>query len=603
MKVKLQFDKRSIQEFLILNAEKILAGVVVLGTLMILYFSIRWYGNERFSFDRTPERLQNMAENAKVTIERTPPKTLDVTDYVGLAEHSRIPVVEPPYDYPNPWDRPLFELPALRGEPPLLAPRQLRGTAEFGAFRVTTVRAPDGKTGPGGRSPRGTPTPPVAVGLTEEKHGKQWVVLTALVPFAEQETAYIDAFSQLPAVFRDVNADKPVYLGYWVERVDVTSPADVASPPWDKAVKFNSHEARTKAFTEWMGPQAGAGAATAEIVAPEYIDPALVFPLGPLVSRRWTASVAHEPEILVQRGMIESGDREVPMEPSPGDRMSPVRPGPGGTIPDESPFGVDIKSLDSDRPISPSVDLSRTNLDKRPFKLLRFFDFNVEPGKQYVYRVRLALRNPNQGLRPTLLADPRLADKTWIETKWSDPSPVIAVPLDWHIFLLAVTPPARAGTEPYGQIMVTKWKPDKGMEYYKDFQVFRGQLVAFSATAKPLPNSLALPIGPDEFQPSMDGDAPVGIVRKPSSSSVDFVTDMTALDFRGGERFRKKNGSNLTSPGEILLMNADGTLTVHNELDDNTAWDRCLNPGTEAKPKTDPAAGPPARTALDAPRR
>ncbi len=32
------------------------------------------------------------------------------------------------------------------------------------------------------------------------------------------------------------------------------------------------------------------------------------------------------------------------------------------------------------------------------YKLLRFFDFSVEPGKSYIYRVSLALKNPNFGV-------------------------------------------------------------------------------------------------------------------------------------------------------------------------------------------------------------
>ena len=60
MKVKLHFDKRTIQAFLLQNAEKLFAGVVVLGTLLILYFSYK--GVERF--DRTPDGLQQQAARA-----------------------------------------------------------------------------------------------------------------------------------------------------------------------------------------------------------------------------------------------------------------------------------------------------------------------------------------------------------------------------------------------------------------------------------------------------------------------------------------------------------------------------------------------------------
>lgn len=611
MKVKLKFDKRSIQEFLILNVEKIFAGVVVFGTLLILYLSVRWYGNEKFSFDRTPALLQSTADNARTTIEQTPVKTLEVTDFVRLAEHIRVPVVEKPYDYANLWDRPLFEQPALRGEPPVLAARQLRGIAEFGTFRVTTVHAPAGTTRSSRAAratPGATPTAATAVATSEDFRGKPFVVLTALVPVADQETAYIDTFSS--SVYKDPANDVPRYFGYWVQRVELTSPADAANPPWEKAAKFNLNDAKVAALTEWMGPQ-GPGVyqnlvSTDDVVPPDVIDPYLTFPLGRLVNRRWNASVAHEPEIPVQKAPLDSG--YVPEGAVPGDQG--MRPGvaAGAPLADENPFGPDVRPIDPERAVftRPPGDTFQPNLTKKPFKLLRFFDFNVEPGKQYMYRVQLVLENPNResptrGVKRSFLKDPLFADKKYLETKWSDPTPPIAVPLDWHVFLLAVNPAPKPGAEPSSQLMVTKWKPDKGIEFNEKFQVVRGQLVVFSASVRPPPGSVVPAVASDDSI-VVDPEAPVTAApRRLPPVQVDFVTDVTALDFRGGERFRRK-GSTLTVPGELLLMDARGNLSIHNELDDNTACDRYLNPPTEPK-KTEPAAAPPAKTALDASRR
>ena len=59
------------------------------------------------------------------------------------------------------------------------------------------------------------------------------------------------------------------------------------------------------------------------------------------------------------------------------------------------------------------------------FWLLRFFDFSVEPGKRYKYRVRLVLADPNYGLPPQMLAPLVLdrkdrKDHRFVE-EWSEP--------------------------------------------------------------------------------------------------------------------------------------------------------------------------------------
>ena len=58
--------------------------------------------------------------------------------------------------------------------------------------------------------------------------------------------------------------------------------------------------------------------------------------------------------------------------------------------------------------------------------------------------------------------------------------------------------------------------------------------------------------------------------------NVDYVTHAIALDFRGGERLhgRKSSSLGLAAPGEILILDSDGTLAVHDELDDKPACDQ-----------------------------
>ena len=62
-----------------------------------------------------------------------------------------------------------------------------------------------------------------------------------------------------------------------------------------------------------------------------------------------------------------------------------------------------------------------------PFLLLRFFDFTVEPGKQYKYRVMLWLANPNYNYDIHFLSDPKLAKEQWIKTEWSELNAPVSV--------------------------------------------------------------------------------------------------------------------------------------------------------------------------------
>lgn len=56
---------------------------------------------------------------------------------------------------------------------------------------------------------------------------------------------------------------------------------------------------------------------------------------------------------------------------------------------------------------------------------------------------------------------------------------------------------------------------------------------------------------------------------------VNYYTNMTVVDFRGGERLdTKRGGLNLTAPGKVLLVDADGNLIVRDELVDKPEYDK-----------------------------
>jgi hypothetical protein len=72
----------------------------------------------------------------------------------------------------------------------------------------------------------------------------------------------------------------------------------------------------------------------------------------------------------------------------------------------------------------------------------------------------------------------------------------------------------------------------------------------------------------------------------------EFQTDNIVLDLRGGETFNRK--SDLATPGEILLVDAEGNLVVRRELEDQTAFgENTFEP--EAKAAEGPLAPEPEK--------
>ncbi len=112
--------------------------------------------------------------------------------------------------------------------------------------------------------------------------------------------------------------------------------------------------------------------------------------------------------------------------------------------------------------------------------LFRYFDFSVEPGKTYRYRVRLILQNPNFGRR---IADAGglahvVAGKTRT-TDWSNITPAVTVKKTTRYFLTRLNgAKGNARPLPSAQMDVYHWDSDYGTMVNKAFEVRLGQPIA-----------------------------------------------------------------------------------------------------------------------------
>ena len=78
-------------------------------------------------------------------------------------------------------------------------------------------------------------------------------------------------------------------------------------------------------------------------------------------------------------------------------------------------------------------------------------------------------------------------------------------------------------------------------------------------------------------------------VRAPSGSkevTIDFQSNILVLDIYGGAKLNSRMG--LFAPGEVLVLDAQGNMSVHNELDDATEFESSM-----------PKADPPPKKAKD----
>jgi hypothetical protein len=230
--------------------------------------------------------------------------------------------------------------------------------------------------------------------------------------------------------------------------------------------------------------------------------------------------------------------------------------------------------------------------------LFRFFDFTVEEGKRYRYRVQLVLETPNYQIRQQYLKDAKLAQEAYKITLPSEPSPVASVSTYNQLYVGKVKPADKPVDEPKVNLVEIQLdpelgttavyemrppKPGKKEEQKRPMQgVERGQLIDFTAKV-----SVVHPI-----------------TRMVEEKTIDFHAGMVLLDIRGGEGFRETFGmpkdykDRDTLPGEVLFMDANGWLSARTETNDEldylaeAEWLEMLDAAKESN-TTAPAGGAP----------
>jgi hypothetical protein len=545
MKTKLSLDKKAIQGFFIRHVEKLVLIAIVAAFLGLAYGAAT-----RPSYEHQPQELAEAAQRADENIEQikqpVAPDWAKVSPYPEIAERSRNVVSETAYGWRRPVDPLIWPEVPLRTEPPLFAAEELRGTAAVGAIQM--------KAGSGQRT-----------------EGQRWIVLTALVPAAKQVQAFAETFKDL----KRPESDTPKYIHFWVERAEMFGDSRDANPNW---AQINVQAAK-QIQNNWT-------TVAQEVVAAPFIHDPLVFPLAPLANSSWNDSVAHPPKIPLASVASDETPAVAPVvrpagappdvPPSdmpPGGAAKPAADmpaaapaaegaptpvaaaAPGGGAPAAPAPGAEAAADGDAETHGHTADVSAVE-----YLLLRFFDFTVEPGKRYAYRVKLLLANPNYKVEARYLSAPALAEKTYIESDWSEPCAPVFVPRDDRLLAGPVKAPIRITAEPLATVTLVKWMMDRGVETSQEFKISRGQLANLSSEATDLvENESGEASLVEETTPSKAKK------REPAGPMITFKTDALLLDVRGGTKW---SGQQVFEPGELLLVDYDGRLVVHSEIDD-----------------------------------
>jgi hypothetical protein len=314
--------------------------------------------------------------------------------------------------------------------------------------------------------------------------------VTGIIEDRRQIEAFETAFQG--SQYRQPEIDRPVYQSFEVERAEISYNTDEEKLRWEPRPVRPMYELKNRWSRTVDDP-----------VNSKYYPPLrngmeLVFPLGPLVNDSWRENAGH-PRIAQYE-----------------------------------------------------TDLQEKTDAKPDILLVRYIDYDVEPGKKYRYRMKLTVQNPNWKVPEKYLQASSLSESRYLQTAWSQPTPVVSVQPDTRIELTAVD--ARRG---FALVKLIHFDLPSGRNQTREFKVERGETMNYYN---------------QEYYPPTDSAAPnesdmsllfPSVRTPPPPQQVDYVTDMTLIDFQVAAPLPGRRVSNGLS--SILLRDQDGNFTVLEE--------------------------------------
>ncbi|MEX2187827.1 MAG: hypothetical protein WD875_13565, partial [Pirellulales bacterium] len=248
---------------------------------------------------------------------------------------------------------------------------------------------------------------------------------------------------------------------------------------------------------------------------------------------------------------------------------------------------------------------------KQGYRMGRFWDFTVEPGAQYRYRVTLVLRNPNRGYTKQYLKDEALAQGAFRPNSPLDPadtnrpvseaSYVVAIPGRSEIAVGGVVPDGENGNrsgEDAATVVFTVWENTAGAIADYEQEVAAIRIPLKRAPAQAILDTLKQVWANVDFVEAssesrvfrgqfLSRNMPTA-VNHPLYNKIEtlrnvrFDTSFTLVDIVGGQPPANATGAaapaatTMVPPAEYLLIDPNGNLVIRSEIGDRAAYRRKL---------------------------
>jgi hypothetical protein len=355
------------------------------------------------------------------------------------------------------------------------------------------------------------------------------VVITGRVPYQKQFDEFQKKFKEAAQSEMLSEQDLPTYMQIKVERQEVTPAGDA------KWVELSLDE-ELKSEAQWIG------ASVEEVIDGAYFDQVLTWPLPPTILRDWGRLAGHPTIPFVWTEAVPTGPTgpaeltKEELEQMKAERMRTVQPqfNTGYGAGAQSPYGG--AGAYGNQPMVAAT----------PSYLFRFVDTqNLEPGKEYRYRVTLALQNPNFGLDPTILEE---AASSGVESRWTPPAESSPVSIPGKSFLYALDAKVQGRTpgDYVGQLLYHIWNDKMGAEIAKEFELTIGGTADFISNVD------------NWFNPY------TGLGEKLDNVHFAFKGGAPMLaDVAGGEHVAGIR--ELDEPAQMLFVDAEGRMFTSNE--------------------------------------
>lgn len=445
-------------------------------------------------------------------------------------------------------------------------------------------------------------TPTAAGGMTNKNNFPQpkigWFIAgTALLPHREIYEAYELALKDASGY--DPSRDTPLYYDFEVQRADVTekSVQQLGEEDW---VKVYDRSLYTKiADTVWQG-------FAPEIVPEDYRDENITTWIPPVLLDDYSHFALHpripmlskreleEQQLLEDEKNDRSGEINLENLDFQNDESELAGPGADGGMRGGGGMGYDDMDMDmgyDDMYSGGGMGMfsrGQVEIDPVDHKLIRFYDFGLypskaKPGRKYSYRLRYAVIDPNfpalaQAQPTTSKLSPDVAQRVMAKiseakesgkrnfrlwSEWSEPTLPDSLPTTYDAF---------AGSVTRGSVRSYKLG-DRSVPVARETASAKVLLSKFDFNL-----GVRVPVMVDKIKEGgvLSKTAEVAEVIDPITNMIMKVSDyevkssISVVDIDGGVTLEMSE--ELTSPGQMLLFDSTGKLSVSNDIDDQRSF-------------------------------